>query len=181
MPSALSTLPERARLQPWQIAGTLADLAHKGLVRRLQATPPVWEIAHDFLAHPGTHFEGGPSSGDPLARPLRPWRDGGGRHPARLHRDGRSPRPARARAVGNGDHRRGPRRQSGDLWRSIGAVAAAACLTSLRVPAVADVCASRLCGTARLFASWRKAQPVTLRNGARAEPAADAVVAIGHG
>jgi hypothetical protein len=35
---------------PWQVKGTLAELARHGLVRRLDAETATWEIAHDFLA-----------------------------------------------------------------------------------------------------------------------------------
>jgi hypothetical protein len=38
------------RFQPWQIRASLADLAERGLVRRLEAEDAIWEISHDFLA-----------------------------------------------------------------------------------------------------------------------------------
>jgi hypothetical protein len=36
--------------QLWQVRASLADLAERGLVRRLEESKAVWEIAHDFLA-----------------------------------------------------------------------------------------------------------------------------------
>jgi hypothetical protein len=49
-PRSESDLVLLTHFQPWQVRAALADLAQRGLVRRLDGVTPVWEIAHDFLA-----------------------------------------------------------------------------------------------------------------------------------
>jgi hypothetical protein len=41
---------DKTHLELWQVRATLADLARRGLVRRLEGAEAIWEIAHDFLA-----------------------------------------------------------------------------------------------------------------------------------
>jgi hypothetical protein len=49
-PRSEADLATLTGLRPSQVGATLVDLARQGLVRRLEGAPPVWEIAHDFLA-----------------------------------------------------------------------------------------------------------------------------------
>jgi hypothetical protein len=49
-PHTEAELIDRTGFEPWQVSATLADLARRGLVRRLEGAEAIWEIAHDFLA-----------------------------------------------------------------------------------------------------------------------------------
>ncbi len=49
-PHTEAELVERTSLALWQVRMTLADLARRGLVRRLEGAKATWELAHDFLA-----------------------------------------------------------------------------------------------------------------------------------
>jgi hypothetical protein len=49
-PHTEAELVDRTHFEPWQVKATLADLARRGLVRRLEGAEAGWEIAHDFLA-----------------------------------------------------------------------------------------------------------------------------------
>jgi hypothetical protein len=49
-PHTEAELVGRTRFEPWRVKATLADLAQRGLVRRLEGAEATWEIAHDFLA-----------------------------------------------------------------------------------------------------------------------------------
>ena len=49
-PRSEAELTKLTQFELWQVKATLSDLARQGLVRRLDGTLPVWEIAHDFLA-----------------------------------------------------------------------------------------------------------------------------------
>jgi Leucine Rich repeats (2 copies) len=49
-PLTEAELVDKAHLELWQVRATLADLARRGLVRRLEGAEAIWEIAHDFLA-----------------------------------------------------------------------------------------------------------------------------------
>jgi hypothetical protein len=49
-PRSEADLARLTGFEIWQVKATLADLARRGLVRRLQGATPMWEMAHDFLA-----------------------------------------------------------------------------------------------------------------------------------
>jgi hypothetical protein len=49
-PHSEPELIAKTQLEPWQVKATLADLARRALVRRLDGAEATWEIAHDFLA-----------------------------------------------------------------------------------------------------------------------------------
>lgn len=49
-PLTEAELVDKTHLELWQVRATLADLARRGLVRRLEGAEAIWEIAHDFLA-----------------------------------------------------------------------------------------------------------------------------------
>jgi hypothetical protein len=49
-PHTEAELLGKTHFEPWQMKATLADLARRGLVRRLEGEEATWEIAHDFLA-----------------------------------------------------------------------------------------------------------------------------------
>jgi hypothetical protein len=49
-PRTEAELVDRTHFERWQVNATLADLARRGLVRRLEGAEATWEIAHDFLA-----------------------------------------------------------------------------------------------------------------------------------
>jgi hypothetical protein len=49
-PHTEAELVDRTHFEHWQVRATLADLARRGLVRRLEGAETTWEIAHDFLA-----------------------------------------------------------------------------------------------------------------------------------
>jgi WD domain, G-beta repeat len=49
-PHSETDLADRTQFEPWQVKATLADLARRGLVRRLEGAESMWEIAHDFVA-----------------------------------------------------------------------------------------------------------------------------------
>jgi Leucine-rich repeat (LRR) protein len=50
VPLSETQLAIKTRFEPWQVKATLANLARRALVRRLDGAEPTWEIAHDFLA-----------------------------------------------------------------------------------------------------------------------------------
>jgi hypothetical protein len=49
-PLTEAELVDKTHLELWQMRATLADLARRRLVRRLEGAEAIWEIAHDFLA-----------------------------------------------------------------------------------------------------------------------------------
>jgi hypothetical protein len=49
-PRSEKDLTKLTGFEVWQVRATLADLARLGLVRGLEGTTLVWEVAHDFLA-----------------------------------------------------------------------------------------------------------------------------------
>ena len=49
-PHSEAELVDKTQLQLWQVRATLADLARRALVRRLEGAEATWEVAHDFLA-----------------------------------------------------------------------------------------------------------------------------------
>jgi hypothetical protein len=49
-PHSEAELVNRTHFALWQVRATLAELAGRGLVRRLEGLGATWEIAHDFLA-----------------------------------------------------------------------------------------------------------------------------------
>ena len=71
-PRGLTGIAAATRLQPWQVASTLADLERNGLVRSLDASRTRWEISHDFLARQIGILLGRLRM--PWIRGLPPWR-----------------------------------------------------------------------------------------------------------
>jgi hypothetical protein len=49
-PLTEAELVDKTHLELWKVRATLADLARRGLVRRLEGAEAIWEIAHDLLA-----------------------------------------------------------------------------------------------------------------------------------
>jgi hypothetical protein len=50
-PRSVPYLARRAGLRPGVVRGVLLNLGNDGLVRRVDATEDLWEVAHDFVAH----------------------------------------------------------------------------------------------------------------------------------
>ena len=49
-PRSEAELAGKTHFEQWQVRAVLADLARRGLVRRLEGMEATWEVAHDFLA-----------------------------------------------------------------------------------------------------------------------------------
>ena len=49
-PRTAPILAAATGFQLWQVQASLADLADRGVVRRLEGKDPIWEISHDFVA-----------------------------------------------------------------------------------------------------------------------------------
>jgi hypothetical protein len=50
-PRTVADLSRRTKLRPGVVRGVLLNLGSDGLVRRIDGTEDLWEIAHDFVAH----------------------------------------------------------------------------------------------------------------------------------